>query len=165
MKRVAYIALGANQGDTAATLAAALEALAVLEQSELVAVSPYYRTAPVDAEGPDYLNAVARLDTRLEPYALLLHLLDLELMLGRKRVGGKRNAPRNCDLDLLLMDELSIQSTPLTLPHPRMHERAFVLRPLADIDPDLVIPGRGRVAELLEKVAGQRVEPTSRSAA
>lgn len=165
MKRAAYISLGANQGDMAATLAAALESLAELEQSELVAVSPSYRSAPVDAEGPDYLNAVARLDTRLEPYALLLHLLDLELMLGRKRHGARRNAPRSVDLDLLLVGDLSIQSTPLTLPHPRMHERAFVLRPLADIDPAIVIPGHGRVADLLPRVATQRIEPASRSAA
>ncbi|MEG0822562.1 MAG: 2-amino-4-hydroxy-6-hydroxymethyldihydropteridine diphosphokinase [Burkholderiaceae bacterium] len=158
MKRAAYIALGANQGDTRDTFAAALDSLASLEQSELVAVSPYYRTAPIDAEGPDYLNAVARLDTRLEPYALLLHLLELELMLGRKRHGVKRNAPRSVDLDLLLHGDLCIQSTPLTLPHPRAHLRAFVLRPLADIEPELVIPGRGRVIDLLAQVADQRIE-------
>jgi len=163
MKRPAYIALGANQGDLAETLAGALNSLAELEQSELVAVSPYYRTAPVDAEGPDYLNAVARLDTRLEPYALLLHLLDLELMLGRKRPAGKRNAPRSIDLDLLLVGEFCIQSTALTLPHPRMHLRAFVLRPLADIEPELVIPGRGRVRDLLETVADQRIEAAGAS--
>jgi 2-amino-4-hydroxy-6-hydroxymethyldihydropteridine diphosphokinase len=159
MRRPAYVGLGANQGEARETLDAALESLRVLEKSELVAVSPYYLTAPIDAEGPDYLNAVVRLDTELEPYALLLHLLDLELMLGRKRRGAKRNAPRSVDLDLLLYDELSLQSAPLTLPHPRMHRRAFVLRPLADLAPGLIVPGQGSVESLLAGVADQRVEP------
>lgn len=159
MKRAAYVGLGANQGEARETLEAALESLRALEQSELVAVSPYYITAPVDAEGPDYLNAVARLDTQLEPYALLLHLLDLEFMLGRKRRGAKRNAPRSVDLDLLLYGDISLQSAPLTLPHPRMHQRAFVLRPLADLAPGLLVPGRGSVESLLAGVADQRVEP------
>lgn len=159
MKRPAYVGLGANQGDARETLEAALESMRALEKSELVAVSPYYITAPIDAEGPDYLNAVARLDTQLEPYALLLHLLDLELMLGRKRRGLKRNAPRSVDLDLLLYGDITLQSAPLTLPHPRMHRRAFVLRPLADLAPGLVVPGRGSVESLLAGVADQRVEP------
>jgi 2-amino-4-hydroxy-6-hydroxymethyldihydropteridine diphosphokinase len=159
MMQPAYIGLGANQGDARETLEAALEALRVLEKSELVAVSPFYLSAPIEAEGPDFLNAVARLDTALEPYALLLHLLDLELMLGRKRRGAKRNAPRSVDLDLLLYGAVSLQSAPLTLPHPRMHQRAFVLRPLADLAPGLLVPQQGRVEALLAAVADQRVEP------
>ncbi len=110
-------------------------------------------TAPVDAPGPDYLNAVAQLTTELEPYALLLHLLDIELMLGRKRRGLKKNAPRNVDLDLLLVDTLIIQSTPLTLPHPRLHVRAFVLKPLLDLAPDVAIPGQGPARDFLESVS------------
>mgnify|MGYP003503959153 FL=1 len=85
MKRTAYIGLGANQGDLVESLKAAFDSLRSLEQSELVAVSPFYKSAPIDATGPDYVNAVAKLDTALEPYGLLLHLLDIELMLGRKR--------------------------------------------------------------------------------
>ncbi len=160
MKRRTYIGLGANQGDMGETLAAAIEALKSLEQSSFVAASPYYVSAPIDAPGPDFLNAVAGLDTELEPYALLLHLQDLERMLGRKRRSGERkNAPRRVDLDLLLMGELIMRSTPLTLPHPRLHERAFVLRPLLDIAPGLAIPGIGLAAEALDRHAAQRVEP------
>jgi 2-amino-4-hydroxy-6-hydroxymethyldihydropteridine diphosphokinase len=158
VKRTAYIGLGANQGELVESLNAALDSLRSVEQSELAAVSPFYRTAPIDAPGPDYLNAVARLDTSLEPYALLLHLLDIELMLGRKRRGLKKNSPRNVDLDLLLVDSMIIQSTPLTLPHPRLHLRAFVLRPLLDLAPDVVIPGQGPAARFLESVAEQRIE-------
>ena len=158
MKRTAYISLGANQGELLESLNAALESLRSIEQSEVVAVSPFYKTAPVDAPGPDYLNAVAQLSTALEPYALLLHLLDIELMLGRKRRGLKKNAPRNVDLDLLLLDSLILQSTPLTLPHPRLHVRAFVLQPLLDLAPDVVIPGRGPARDFLASVADQRIE-------
>jgi 2-amino-4-hydroxy-6-hydroxymethyldihydropteridine diphosphokinase len=158
VKRTAYIGLGANQGDVLESLKAALESLRSIEQSSLVAVSPFYKSAPIDASGPDYLNAVAQLETSLEPYALLLHLLDIELMLGRKRRGGKKNAPRNVDLDLLLVDDLIIQSTPLTLPHPRLHVRAFVLKPLLDLAPDIGIAGQGPAQAFLESVADQRIE-------
>ncbi len=158
MKRRAYIGLGANQGDLVAALDSAVEALKSIERSEFVAVSPYYRTAPVDAPGPDFINAVAAIDTELEPYGLLLHLLDIEMMLGRKRRGVPKNAPRKVDLDLLLVGDLIVRSTPLTLPHPRMHERAFVLRPLLDLAPDIVLPGLGPAAKFLDAVAAQRVE-------
>jgi len=159
VKRTAYIGLGANQGELLESLNSALESLRSIEQSELKAVSPFYRTAPIDAPGPDYLNAVARLETSLEPYGLLLHLLDIELMLGRKRRGLRKNAPRSVDLDLLLMDALVIQSAPLTLPHPRLHLRAFVLKPLLDLAPDIVIPGLGPATDFLPDVADQRIEP------
>jgi 2-amino-4-hydroxy-6-hydroxymethyldihydropteridine diphosphokinase len=158
VKRTAYIGLGANQGDVLESLKAALDSLRSLEQSSLVAVSPFYKSAPIDASGPDYLNAVVKLETTLEPYGLLLHLLDIELMLGRKRRGGKKNAPRNVDLDLLLVDDLIIQSTPLTLPHPRLHVRAFVLKPLLDLAPDIGIAGQGPARSFLESVADQRIE-------
>jgi 2-amino-4-hydroxy-6-hydroxymethyldihydropteridine diphosphokinase len=163
--RNAYIGLGANQGDPRDALNAALESLRSVEQSTLAAVSPFYKSAPIDAPGPDFLNAVARLETALEPYALLLHLLDIELMLGRKRRGLKKNAPRNVDLDLLLVDSMIIQSTPLTLPHPRLHVRAFVLRPLLDLAPEVVIPGQGRAADFLDAVSDQKIEPADEPAA
>lgn len=158
MKRIAYIGLGANQGDVVESLKAALDSLRSLEQSEILATSPFYTSAPIDAPGPDFVNAVARLETTLEPYGLLLHLLDIELMLGRKRRGLKKNAPRNVDLDLLLVGDIIIQSTPLTLPHPRLHRRAFVLRPLLDLAPDIRIPGQGAAQEFLDGLSDQRVE-------
>jgi 2-amino-4-hydroxy-6-hydroxymethyldihydropteridine diphosphokinase len=159
--RSAYIGLGANQGDLVETLNSAVQSLGSLEQSRFIAVSPFYKTAPIDAAGPDYLNAVVCLDTELEPYGLLLHLLEIEMVFGRKRRGAdaRRNAPRSIDLDLLMVGNLIIRSAPLVLPHPRMHERAFVLRPLLDIAPSLLVPGQGPVAGLLTRVADQAVEP------
>lgn len=164
MKRTAFIGLGSNQGELVEALNSAIESLCSIEQTEFVAVSPFYRTAPIDAPGPDYLNAVAKVETSLEPYALLLHLLDIELMLGRKRRGLKKNAPRNVDLDLLLVGDMIIQSTPLTLPHPRLHLRAFVLRPLLDLAPDIRIPGQGPAASFLDAVEDQRIEPLEAAA-
>ena len=159
--RRAYIGLGANQGDVVATLNAAVAALRSIERSNFVAVSPFYRSAPVDAGGPDFVNAVAALDTSLEPYSLLLHLADIELMLGRKRRAGDaaHSTPRSIDLDLLLVGNLIVRSTPLVLPHPRMQQRAFVLRPLLDLAPDLQIPGYGPAAMLLAQIANQVIEP------
>jgi 2-amino-4-hydroxy-6-hydroxymethyldihydropteridine diphosphokinase len=162
--RQAYIGLGANQGDLVATLNAAVQSLSSLEQSKFVAASPFYRSAPIEASGPDYLNAVVRIDTDLEPYGLLLHLLEIEMMFGRKRGGGadsRRNAPRNIDLDLLMVGDLIIRSAPLVLPHPRMHERAFVLKPLLDLAPDLMVPGHGSAAHLLSRVSDQIIAPFS----
>jgi 2-amino-4-hydroxy-6-hydroxymethyldihydropteridine diphosphokinase len=164
VKRIAYIGLGSNQGDVVDALNSAIESLRSIEQTDFIAVSPFYRSAPIDAPGPDYLNAVAKVDTALEPYALLLHLLDIELMLGRKRRGLKKNAPRNVDLDLLLVGDLIIQSTPLTLPHPRLHLRAFVLRPLLDLAPEIRIPGQGPAAAFLQAVDDQRIEPVETAA-
>jgi 2-amino-4-hydroxy-6-hydroxymethyldihydropteridine diphosphokinase len=159
--RHAYIGLGANQGDLEATLTAAVQSLGSLEQSQLVAASPFYRSAPIEAGGPDYLNAVVCIDTGLEPYGLLLHLLEIEMVFGRKRRGAdaRRNAPRNIDLDLLMVGDLIIRSAPLVLPHPRMHERAFVLRPLLDIAPDLTVPGHGAAVGLLARVSDQIIAP------
>ena len=165
MKRIAYIGLGSNQGEIVEALNSAIESLRSIEQTAVVAVSPYYRSAPIDAPGPDFLNAVAKVETALEPYALLLHLLDIELMLGRKRRGLKKNAPRNVDLDLLLVGDMIIQSTPLTLPHPRLHLRAFVLRPLLDLAPEIRIPGQGPAAAFLDAVEDQKVEPLEAPAA
>lgn len=156
----AYIGLGANEGDVTATLEAAIAALREMQQCAVVGVSPFYRSAPIEAEGPDYTNAVVALDTSAEPYALLLALLDVELRLGRKRRGSdlRIKSARRVDLDLLLHGSLLMRSTPLTLPHPRMHQRAFVLRPLLDLAPDIELPGIGPAARLLAGLSGQRVE-------
>jgi 2-amino-4-hydroxy-6-hydroxymethyldihydropteridine diphosphokinase len=157
--RRAYIGLGANQGDPRKTFAAALAALTDVERCEFVAVSPLYLTAPVEADGPDFLNAVVALDTDLEPYGLLLHLQDIEFTLGRDRVRGEaRNAPRLIDLDLLLLGRLVFASAPLTLPHPRLGQRAFVLKPLLDLAPEIEIPGLGLARELLPAVESQRAQ-------
>jgi 2-amino-4-hydroxy-6-hydroxymethyldihydropteridine diphosphokinase len=152
----AYVGLGANLGDARASLDAACTALAALPETRLAARSPYYASAPVDAEGPDFLNAVAALDTGLAPRALLDHLLAIESAHGRERPW--RNAPRTLDLDLLLHGRCVSDDPALTLPHPRMAERAFVLAPLADLDPHLDLPDGRRIADLLLRVRDQRIE-------
>jgi len=155
-RSTAYVALGANLGDARAALDAAFVALARLPGTTLRAASSLYRTAPIDSSGPDYLNAVVRLDTTLAPRALLDALHAIEDAHGRAR--PYRNAPRTLDLDLLLHGQQRVDGPVLTLPHPRLHERAFVLRPLAEIAPELRVPGQGRVKALLPHVAGQRVD-------
>ena len=152
----AYIGLGANLGDPQEALREAIEALAALPCSVLRASSSIYRTAPIDAIGPDFLNAVVQLDTRLAPHVLLAALQQIEQVHGRER--PYRNAPRTLDLDLLLYGDQVIDTPTLTVPHPRLHERAFVLRPLVEIAPALSIPGRGPVADLLAPLAGQRID-------
>ena len=152
----AYIGLGANLGDPGAALREAIETLAELPDSTLLTRSSFYRTAPIDAVGPDFLNAVVHLETRLAPHALLAALQRIEQVHGRQR--PYRNAPRTLDLDLLLYGNEIIDTPTLTVPHPRLHERAFVLRPLAEIAPALNIPGRGQVADLLGPLAGQRID-------
>ena len=152
----AYIGLGANLGDARATLGAAFNALQALPESELVRRSSIYRSAPIDSSGPDYLNAVAHLRTALDAHELMAHLQSIERSHGRER--PYRNAPRTLDLDLLLYGDEIIDDAPtLIVPHPRMHERAFVLAPLAEVAPGLVIPGRGAVASLLSTVGDQGV--------
>lgn len=152
---LACIGLGANLGDAGAVLRAAQDALAALPMSSLAAVSPVYRSAPIDATGPDYLNAVAVLRTTLDARVLLRELHRIEFDHGRER--SIRNAPRTLDLDLLLYGAESIATSELTVPHPRMHERAFVLRPLLDVLPLATIPGLGAAAGLLPRVADQRI--------
>ncbi len=155
----AYVGLGANLGDTRATLDNALAALAALPGTTLVARSSFYATAPVDADGPDYLNAVAALETTLAAPDLLAALQAEEAAHGRAR--SYRNAPRTLDLDLLLFGDEIIDLPQLTVPHPRMHERAFVLAPLVEIAPEIVIPGHGRAADALKTVGGQRFSKIS----
>lgn len=154
---LAYVGLGANLGDAQATLAAALLSLRGLPRTQVQRVSAFYRTAPIDSHGPDYVNAVAALDTNLPPLDLLAQLQAIENAFGRER--PYRNAPRTLDLDLLLYANERIASPTLTVPHPRMHERAFVLVPLAEIAPAaLLIPGRGELRALLVGVAGQPIQ-------
>jgi 2-amino-4-hydroxy-6-hydroxymethyldihydropteridine diphosphokinase len=153
----AWIGLGANLGDRRATLEAAIDALRRLPRTRLVARSRLWASAPVDAGGPDYLNAVVRLDTTLDAPDLLAALHAIEARFGRER--PFRNAPRRLDLDLLLHDAGPIDTPDLVVPHPRMLGRAFVLRPMADIDPDVVIPGHGPVRQWLPGVAAQRCVP------
>ena len=151
----AYVGLGSNLGDRAAELDRALDELAALPSTTLVARSAYYASAPVQAAGGEYLNAVARLRTTLAPIELLRALQAIERAHGRERPYA--NAPRTLDLDFLLYGDEVLASEELCLPHPRLHERAFVLVPLAELAPDLVVPGRGAIARLRSAVAGQRV--------
>ncbi len=132
----AYVALGANLGDAQAALRQALHNLGTLPHTQLIRSSSFYRSAPVESSGPDYVNAVAELRTALGPYELLAGLQRLEQAAGRERPW--RNAPRTLDLDILRYGELELDDPVLTLPHPRMLERAFVLQPLAEIAPALV---------------------------
>ena len=160
----AYIGLGANEGDVVATLNAAVEALRLLQGCEFAGVSPFYRSEPIDAEGPDFTNAVFALDAVMGPSALRLELLGVELRFGRRRRGAdpRIKSSRRVDLDLLLHGALQMRSTPLTLPHPRMHERAFALRPLLDLAPDIEVPGLGPATRLLVTVLHQRIEKIDR---
>ena len=156
---IAWVGIGANLGDARANVLDALDRLARLPGARLLQASSLYRTAPIDSSGDDYVNAVASLDTGLDAHALLRALFDIEQAHGRER--PYRNAPRTLDLDLLLYGDAVIADAPVLVPHPRLHERAFVLAPLAELAPDLVIPGRGSVASLLPGVADQSIERLS----
>src|SRR5215467_4705058 len=139
---LAYVGLGANLGDAEGSIRQALEELDTLPDTRVAARSPLYRSAPVGyAPQPDFVNAVAEVRTSLKPGELLAALIEIEQRHGRER--SFPNAPRTLDLDLLLYGEELMESERLTLPHPRMHERAFVLKPLLDLAPDLRIPGLG----------------------
>lgn len=152
----AYVALGSNLGNPVATIDEAIEALAALRGSILKAISSLYRTAPVGLKRqPDFINAVVALDTRLQAGELLNELFAVEARFGRQR--SVRNAPRTLDLDLLLYGDLVQDDPELTLPHPRMHDRAFVLAPLAEVAPGVVIPGHGPVELLLKACRDQRI--------
>ncbi len=157
--RSAWIGLGANLGDARQTLTEALKRLNAAEGVEVVRQSSFYRTAPVEATGPDYTNAVAELRTVLAAEELLQLLLSVEKELGRVRPAGAVNAPRTIDLDLELYGTEVISRLPfIAVPHPRMHLRRFVLEPLLEIAPDAEIPGRGRAADFLPGVLDQALE-------
>lgn len=148
---LAYVALGSNLGDSKQQLLDAMAALTALPGTRLLRRSPIYRTPPWGGvKQPDFLNAVVQLDTTLSPHALLDDLLAIELRAGRVR--AERNGPRILDLDLLHVDGVRMDDDRLVLPHPRMAERAFVLLPLHDLAPELLLPGQGMVATLLAGV-------------
>ncbi len=151
----AYIGLGANLGDSAATLRRVLAELQATDGITAVTASPFYRSAPVDATGPDFVNAVAALDTRLPPLALLDALQGLENSHGRQR--PYKNAPRTLDLDLLTYGDTQQDHERLILPHPRMHLRAFVLLPLRDLAPDMWLEGKP-ISEWIDAIQDQAIE-------
>lgn len=158
MKLIATVGLGANLNDPAAQIEYAFAELDRLPGTRLVARSSLYASAPVGyLDQPDFVNAVAQVETSLAPRALLAALLDIEHRHGRER--SFRNAPRTLDLDLLLYGDARFHEDGLTLPHPRMHERAFVLLPLLEIAPDALIPGIGRAADWARLCAGQSIAP------
>ena len=146
----AYVGLGANLGDALATLRQAIQDLQAHHKVLSLRASSFYASAPVEADGPDFVNAVVELDTTLSPYELLAALQRLEHSAGRER--PYPNAPRTLDLDVLLYDDLRMADAKLTIPHPRMWQRAFVLRPFQELAPDLV------PAAQLAAVASQRVD-------
>lgn len=154
----AYVGLGSNLAEPREQLESALVALAALPDTRVVRVSSFYRTAPVGYAGqPDFINAVVAIETCLGPRALLDALLAIEQRHGRVR--AIPNGPRTLDLDLLIHGANRTAEPGLTLPHPRMHERAFVMVPLAEIAPDLPMPGHGTAADLARSLAvSQRIE-------
>lgn len=156
---IAYIGLGSNLGDRGDTLMAAVKQLAALKGIAVRRISQFVVTEPVGGpeDQPKYLNAAAEIETTLAPAELLGELQRIEASLGRDRSKEQRWGPRTCDLDILLMGQTVIETTELTIPHPRMHERLFVLRPLAQIAPQVVHPKLHKtVVELLAEaeVAG-----------
>lgn len=154
--KTAWIGLGANLGNAAETLGQAFNELAGAPGIVSVDRSPLYRSEPVEASGPIFVNAVAKIQTTLSPIALLDLLQEIEHRHGRLR--PYRNAPRTLDLDILLFDEASINTPRLTIPHPRMHQRAFVLRPMLDLCPDLMLQ-QGSGQALLKACANQTLWP------
>jgi 2-amino-4-hydroxy-6-hydroxymethyldihydropteridine diphosphokinase len=151
-----YIGIGANLGDARDQVERAIARIAELPSSSLTAQSSLFRTAPMDAGGDDYINAVVKLETSLTASALLDLLQAIERDFGRER--PYVNAPRTMDLDLLLYGQSTIRSDKLTVPHPRMTQRAFVLIPLLQIDPFIQIPGKGAAHSFVPAVAGQAIQ-------
>lgn len=154
---LAYIGLGANLDEPRRQLERALQELGALPRTRLRKASPFYRSAPLgNADQPDYVNAVAEIDTALDARGLLEALQAIEMRHGRSR--SFANAPRTLDLDLLLFGDQVLREEGLVVPHPRMHERAFVLQPLVEIAPLIAIAGRGSARELLQHCRDQRIE-------
>jgi 2-amino-4-hydroxy-6-hydroxymethyldihydropteridine diphosphokinase len=157
MQHIAFIGLGSNLEDPLSQLRRAFSDLDNLPDTRLIAQSSLYRSAPIGyLNQPDFVNAVAKIETNLTPQALLQALLDIEHQHGRERT--YRNAPRTLDLDLLLYDDLQLHEHGLTIPHPQMHLRAFVLQPLLEIAPDIVIPGTGQAQRALQACQDQVLE-------
>jgi 2-amino-4-hydroxy-6-hydroxymethyldihydropteridine diphosphokinase len=151
-----FVGLGGNLGDAKRTVLEALDALTRLPRTRLVARSSLYRSAPVDAGGPDFINAVAELQTELSPLQLLRELQALEQAAGRER--PYRNAPRTLDLDLLLFGQRVLDTAVLTVPHPRLQLRAFVLQPLLELAPALEHPELGPLRGCVDATAAQTIE-------
>lgn len=153
----AYIGLGGNIGDSEAILSEAIVEIRQTGQIEIVQCSDFYRTSPIGYDQQnEFVNAVCEIRTRIDAIALLHVLQGIESNAGRDRT-GPRWGPRTLDIDLLLYGELQLATPELTLPHPRMYERAFVLYPLRDIAPGLVVPGAGPVDQLAKACAGQQI--------
>ncbi len=160
MSHIAFIGLGSNLEDPHSQLQRAFADLDELPQTRLTARSSLYRSAPLDCPDlpdlqvqPDFVNAVAKIETDLTPHALLKALLHIEHQHGRERT--YRNAPRTLDMDVLLYGDVQLHEHGLTIPHPQMHRRAFVLQPLLEISPDISIPGVGKAERALEKCQDQ----------
>jgi 2-amino-4-hydroxy-6-hydroxymethyldihydropteridine diphosphokinase len=154
---LAYVGLGANIGDPGRQIKLAIEELKKLPDTRLVLMSGMYTSTPLGyADQPDFLNAVACLDTGLPATQLLENLQKIEQRQGRERPFA--NAPRTLDLDLLLYGDQVLATPALTLPHPRMHERAFVLQPLLELDSEISIPGKGKASTLLSGCGSQKIE-------
>lgn len=157
MRHTVFIGLGSNLDNPVKQLQRAFDELGQLRDTRLVAQSALYRSAPLGyADQPAFVNAVAKIDTGLSPRDLLQALLEIERRHGRERTF--RNAPRTLDLDVLLYDDVQMHEHGLTIPHPQMHLRAFVLQPLLEIAPEAVIPGKGAVRQALPDCAGQVLE-------
>ena len=156
----AYVGLGGNLGDVEITLAEAIWAIDALPQTSIRSQSKFYRAPPWGrTDQPEFLNAVLELQTRLAPRVLLNYLLEIETRFGRERSEGEKWGPRELDLDLLTFGEHAIDEPGMHVPHPHLHERAFVLVPLAEIADTLEIPGVGRVRELLAAVDSTGIVP------
>ncbi len=160
MSHRAFIGLGSNLGESCEQLRLALADIGALPETHLVAQSSFYRSAPVGyLDQPDFVNAVAKIETTLMPQALLSALLNIERHHGRER--AFLNAPRTLDLDVLLYDDLQLHEHGLTVPHPEMHKRAFVLQPLLEIAPDCLIPAVGEAQLAMQQCLDQVLEKIS----
>jgi len=148
-----YVGVGSNLGDALHNVSAALATLHHLPQTKLHSHSSLFRSAPIDATGDDFINAVARVDSQLSAESLLAELQKIELSFGRKR--PFRNAPRTLDLDLLLYGDVKIATDILVVPHPRMTTRAFVILPLLELNPDVAIPGYGQASRYVQAISDQ----------
>jgi 2-amino-4-hydroxy-6-hydroxymethyldihydropteridine diphosphokinase len=156
---VAFVGLGGNLGEVAATLRTATDALARLPGTRLLRASGLYRTPAWGLEQqPDFINGVVALETRLDPRELLDELLRIERESGRERDGGPRWGPRTLDLDLLLHGDAVVDQPGLRLPHPHLHERAFALVPLLEIAADILIPGQGSARDALSRLETSAIE-------
>lgn len=158
----ALVGLGSNLDDPRRQIERAIAELALLQHTQLLAASDLYQSEPVGKrDQPDFVNAVVKLRTGMPPEALLDRLLDIEQRAGRKRL--ERWGPRVLDLDLLMYGDVVRMSVAPIIPHPRMHERAFVLVPLLDVAGDIMIPGHGNVSDCLQKLGPQRLARCDRS--